>query len=214
MVDGSTISMNAEEYHFVTIWRVPGTVEDVAAVISDIETLPEWWPSVYLDVEELVAGDEDGIGKEVELTTTGWLPYILHWQFRVDESDYPYRFTLDARGDFVGRGEWTLRQTGEQVVVRYEWSIRSEKPLLRYGSILFHPIFAANHRWAMARGEESLRLELERRALQEGERDRLPSPPGPVDRQRILCMTIFVLFWMGMVGSILIYLVRRRFKAG
>jgi hypothetical protein len=31
---------------------------------------------------------------------------------------------------------------------------------LRYGSFLFKPIFAANHRWAMARGEESLKREL------------------------------------------------------
>jgi hypothetical protein len=28
---------------------------------------------------------------------------------------------------------------------------------------LFKPIFSANHRWAMARGEESLRRELSRR---------------------------------------------------
>jgi hypothetical protein len=31
---------------------------------------------------------------------------------------------------------------------------------LRYLSFLFKPFFSANHRWAMARGEESLRREL------------------------------------------------------
>jgi hypothetical protein len=41
--------------------------------------------------------------------------------------------------------------------------VRADKPLLRYGSWFFKPIFAANHRWAMARGEESLKRELERR---------------------------------------------------
>ena len=42
--------------------------------------------------------------------------------------------------------------------------IRAEKPLLRYLSFLLKPVFSANHRWAMARGEESLRAELGRRA--------------------------------------------------
>jgi hypothetical protein len=43
------------------------------------------------------------------------------------------------------------------------------------------PIFAANHRWAMARGEESLRLELARRhAKSDEERARIPVPPQPV----------------------------------
>ncbi len=43
------------------------------------------------------------------------------------------------------------------------------------------PIFAANHRWAMSRGERSLKLELARRhagsdaALQVA----IPAPPGP-----------------------------------
>ena len=44
--------MSAEQYRFVTEWRVRGTIDDVADVIADIEALPEWWPAVYLDVEE------------------------------------------------------------------------------------------------------------------------------------------------------------------
>ena len=40
------------------------------------------------------------------------------------------------------------------------------------------PFFAANHRWAMARGEESLALELRRRrARTEAERQAIPAPP-------------------------------------
>jgi len=52
--------------------------------------------------------------------------------------------------------------------------------MLRYGSFVFKPIFAANHRWAMAKGEESLRLELERRHTRTPEElARIPAPPGP-----------------------------------
>jgi hypothetical protein len=49
---------------------------------------------------------------------------------------------------------------------------------LRRLTWLLRPVFAANHRWAMARGEESLRLELRRcRAGSEAERRRVPPPP-------------------------------------
>jgi hypothetical protein len=48
------------------------------------------------------------------------------------------------------------------VDVEYIWTIQANKPLLRALSFLLRPIFAANQHWAMARGAESLRLELSR----------------------------------------------------
>lgn len=182
--------MAANEYHFVTRWRVPGTVEEVADVLSDAPDLPRWWPSVYLDVEQTAPGDEDGVGREVSLYTTGWLPYTLRWQFRVTESDYPHGFALEAWGDFVGRGEWTLVQDGDHVEVTYDWRVGAEKPLLRHLSFLLRPVFAANHRWAMARGEESLRLELARRAA-DGD-DQVPPPPGPTTALTFLSRATFL----------------------
>jgi hypothetical protein len=171
--------MRANEYHFTTHWRVPGTVEEIADILGDAPGLTRWWPSVYLDVQETKPGDENGLGKEVSLYTKGWLPYTLCWQFRVTESNYPNGFAIEAWGDFVGRGEWTLHQDGDWVDVTYDWQVRADKPLLRRLSVLLKPIFAANHRWAMARGEESLRLELARRSVAEHERTQLPAPPGP-----------------------------------
>jgi len=42
------------------------------------------------------------------------------------------------------------------------------------------PIFSANHHWAMAKGEESLKLELARRhATSAEELARIPAPPQP-----------------------------------
>ena len=82
-------------------------------------------------MRELSPGDEQGLGKEVDLYTKGWLPYTLRWRFRVVEQRWPHSLTLEAAGDFVGRGVWTLRQDGPWTDVRYEWDVRADKPLLR-----------------------------------------------------------------------------------
>jgi hypothetical protein len=120
------------------------------------------------------------MGKVVDLYTKGWLPYTLRWQFRVTETRYPNGFTLEAWGDFTGRGIWTFSQDGEWVDITYDWKIRADKPLLRDFSFIMKPIFSANHRWAMAKGLESLRLELARRhAATAEERSRVPAPPRP-----------------------------------
>jgi hypothetical protein len=170
----------SNDYHFITYWRVPGTVEEVQRVLADPRDLPRWWPSVYLDVQQLSPGDERGLGKEVALFTKGWLPYTLRWAFTVTEV-HPNGLTLEARGDFNGRGIWTFVPDGSDVIIVYDWKIRADKPLLRDLSFLMKPIFGANHRWAMARGEESLKLELARRRAQAAGTAlaTLPAPPGP-----------------------------------
>jgi hypothetical protein len=153
----------------------------VADVLGDPLALPRWWPSVYLDVWQVRPPDENGVGGRVKLHTKGWLPYTLRWQFEIVESRYPNGFTLIATGDFDGRGAWTFEQNGPFVDLTYDWRLRAEKPLLRNLSFLLKPIFEANHRWAMERGEESLKLELaRRRAGSRAARAAIPRPPGPV----------------------------------
>ena len=175
--------MASNDYHFVTHWRVEGTLEEVAGVITDGAGLARWWPSVYLKVEELEPGDASGVGKVVRLHTKGWLPYTLRWQLRVAEIRAD-GFTLEASGDFAGRGVWTFAQEGAWVRITYDWRVRAEKPLLRRLSSLLKPIFAANHRWAMAQGEESLRLEVaRRRARSDAERAGIPPPPAATTSQ-------------------------------
>ncbi|HXD74005.1 MAG TPA: SRPBCC family protein [Vicinamibacterales bacterium] len=153
----------SNDYHFVTRWKVAGTCEEVSDVLGDPLDLPRWWPMVYLQVEELRPGGRSGIGRRVRLLTKGKLPYRLRWEFEVVESRYPHGFAIEAEGDFEGAGAWTFTQHGPDVDILFDWRIRAEKPLLRWLSFVMKPIFAANHRWAMARGEECLARELSRR---------------------------------------------------
>ena len=177
----------SNEYAFLTTWLIPATPEEIVDVLGDAEALACWWPSVYLSVKVVEPGDERGLGRVVDLHTKGWLPYTLRWQFRVTQSDPPHGFTIEASGDFVGRGVWTLTpgpggETGFTTRVEYDWRILAEKGLLKRLSFLMKPVFAANHRWAMARGEESLLLEIARRkAAREAATTAaaIPTPPGP-----------------------------------
>lgn len=172
--------MASNEYHFISDWQVEGTVDEVSAIIMDTDSLPRWWPSVYLAATVLQTGQQDGTRRVVKLHTRGWLPYSLDWTLRVIESRRPYGLTLEAEGDFRGQGIWHFVQEGAHVLMRYDWRIRADKPLLRLLSFALKPVFAANHRWAMKRGEESLRLELaRRRARNPLELASVPAPPGP-----------------------------------
>jgi len=169
--------MNSQ-YEFVTVWRVPGTVAEVTTVLGDAESLTRWWPSVYLDVVARKEGGVGGVGGVADLHTKGWLPYTLRWTLTITEPITATGFALEADGDLCGTGRWSFEQDGPEVEITYDWRVRTTKPLLRRLSWLFKPIFSANHRWAMARGEESLRLELRRRrVVTKTERASVPPPP-------------------------------------
>lgn len=180
--------MAANDYHFITTWRIPAPPGEISEILGDAAALSRWWPSVYLEVRVLEAGDERGLGKTVDLWTKGFLPYTLRWRFTVTESNPPTGFRIEASGDFVGRGIWTLTPiadadapSGLSTLVTYDWLVLAEKGVLKTFSAVMKPIFSANHRWAMARGEESLRLEIARRrsAGDAGVLAAIRRPPAP-----------------------------------
>lgn len=158
--------MASHDYEFVSFWNVIGTSEEVYDILINGLEYPRWWPEVYLDVEQTSPGSEHGLGKAGRLLTKGKLPYTLRWSMVVTAVNYPNGFTLQASGDFNGVGIWTFTQNGPAVMIRFDWKIRVEKTVLKHLSFLMKPIFRANHRWAMRRGSEALRVELLRRRAQ------------------------------------------------
>ncbi|HSI72124.1 MAG TPA: SRPBCC family protein [Fimbriimonas sp.] len=155
--------MRSNDYHFVSRWCFQARIEEVAAILEEIESLPDWWPMVYLQVRILDPGANNGIGRKVDLLTKGRLPYQLRWQFTVVDNNNPYGFTIEAEGDFVGRGVWRLVQNGPLAEVEFDWRIRAEKPILKSMSWAMKPVFEWNHRWAMDQGQECLCAEIKRR---------------------------------------------------
>ncbi|MEO1139231.1 MAG: SRPBCC family protein [Pseudomonadota bacterium] len=144
-------------------WRIEATIEEVAEALGDVERLTEWWGDVYLSVNVLDPGDENGLGRKVAFHSRGKLPYTLRWQGTVIDVEPPRSWTIRAEGDLAGQGVWTLTQDGPVADIVYDWTVDVEKPWMRVLAPFLWPAFTANHKWAMARGEEGLRNEIARR---------------------------------------------------
>jgi len=149
-------------YELVSQWRVPGPIERVYAVLSDVEAAPRWWPQAYHRVHEIARGEANGVGRILEITTKGALPYRLTWRLEILELEPPRLIRLRASGELVGFGEWQLAGAGDDVALTYTWRVRAEHPLLRRLEFLLKPIFALNHNWVMRKGEEGMRSEMTR----------------------------------------------------
>ncbi len=195
----------ADSYFFVSHWRVKGLLEEVFTLLKQPERLPLWWPSVYLAVEELQRGERNGIGRQLALKTKGWLPYTLNWVLEVTEVLPNEQLSLRASGDLEGRGTWMLAQDGDYVNISYEWEVMVHKPLLKQFAPLFKPVFALNHRWAMAQGQTSLALELQRlKAKSYEDALKVPAPPGPEPEARAWAILgggailALLICWMGL----------------
>ncbi len=150
-------------YELVSRWRVPGPIGRAYDVLSDGEAMPRWWPQAYRRVREIAPGAADGVGRVLEITTRGALPYELTWRLELLETERPRLIRVRASGELAGFGEWQLAEAGNDVALTYTWRVRAEKPMLRRLEFLLKPLFALNHGWVMRKGEEGMRRELARR---------------------------------------------------
>jgi hypothetical protein len=164
----------------LTTWRVPGSIDEVYALISDFQQLPRWWPAGFYDALEIQPGDGSGIGRIVRLETRGWLPFVLHWHTNAIEAEPTRHLRTQIWGDLDGWWDWRFNeQTPGWVTVTCDWETRVRKPVLRQLAPLLKPLLEANQRSVMAKGQESLRLALARRkATTESQRLALMPPPS------------------------------------
>jgi hypothetical protein len=147
-------------FEFVTDWSVEGTLAMVNCILKDVESFPRWWRPVYISARMVEPGESDGVGRRVQFTTRGFLPYVLHWDLRVVQSHEPYGFTFASSGDLAGLGAWKLRQDQNRVRLQLRWNVRAEKTAVRAISMISRRLIAKNHAWAMAKGQEGLAAEI------------------------------------------------------
>ena len=148
-------------YRFVTEWRLAAPIETVFETIEDTLAWPEWW-SMVKAVERLHEGGENSIGTVDRMTFVGRLPYRLAFDMRVARRRVPDELVSTATGELEGVDEWSLLTDGDWPVVRYVWSIRTN----RWWMNLFAPlpfvrqIFELNHHSVMRNGLKGIRHRL------------------------------------------------------
>jgi hypothetical protein len=72
------------------------------------------------------------------------------------EATAPSRLVSRIEGDFVGEGIWTISPAERGTRAALEWNVEVRKSLVRHLTPVLRPLFAWNHRWAIARGLESI----------------------------------------------------------
>lgn len=159
----------AEYYEFVTIWRFDAPIEKVWEHIKDSERWHEWWRGV-LKVEQLKAGNADGLGKIVRSTWKSALPYKLEFDSEVIRLEHLKLIEARAFGELEGIGRWTLTAENENTTsVRYDWKVRTTKSWMNLLAPLAKPFFRWNHNVIMNWGGAGLAKKLDCNLLESSE---------------------------------------------
>lgn len=153
------------EYRFLTIWQLEAPLAAVCKAIENSLAWPEWWPGVE-KVEELSAGDADGIGSVRRYTWKGRLPYRLTFDVQVTHMELQTMVEGVASGDVEGIGRWSFANEGALTVARYEWQVRPAALWMRLLSPVASPLFRWNHDMLMRQGGEGLARRLNARLVQ------------------------------------------------
>jgi uncharacterized protein YndB with AHSA1/START domain len=139
------------EYRFVDTWHLAADIEHVYDLVGEPLRYPDWWGDVWLSAEG--DGGEPEPGKHVDVVTRGFLPYRIRWSLTCLEVDRPHRIHSRLEGDFEGTGTWLLSEDAAGTIAELDFRPDVRKPGVRQLTPVLRPLFSANHRWAMKRGQ-------------------------------------------------------------
>ena len=183
--DGKTIaaaavSQASNQYQFVSRWRVEGTCGEVADVLGDPLALRAL-VAVGLPRRRGAAAARRARPRPARAAAHQRLAARTRCAGSSRSSSRAIRTASRSSRAATSTAAACGRssRTAPSSTSTYDWRLRAEKPLLRNLSFLLKPLFEANHRWAMAQGEESLKLELlRRRATSDAARAACRRRPG------------------------------------
>ncbi|WP_295456668.1 SRPBCC family protein [uncultured Thiodictyon sp.] len=139
----------------LTIWRIEAPLEEVFLAIEDSLRWPDWWPGVQ-KVEEVAAGDVDGINNVRRYVWKGSLPYRMVFAVRVTRIENLVAIEGAAAGDLEGVGRWQFTRQGTVSIVHYDWQVRSTRWWMKLIAPVARSLFIRNHSRIMAQGGAGL----------------------------------------------------------
>ncbi|MBA3866826.1 MAG: polyketide cyclase [Solirubrobacterales bacterium] len=143
------------EYAFLTTWLLESPRQPIWDAIYDQAAWPSWWRGVE-EAQELVPGDEDGVGTVSRLVWKSLLPYRVEFEVTSTRVEHPDLMEGHAVGELEGVGRWRFYEQGDVTAVVYEWKVTTTVPWMNRLAPLLRPAFEWNHDWVMARGGEGI----------------------------------------------------------
>jgi uncharacterized protein YndB with AHSA1/START domain len=151
--------MTTTDFVLVSHWRIAAPRERVWEALKHPTEWPRWWPFVKA-VDELDAGDADGLGARYRFHWTSRLPYSIRLLTTVVEIRRTERIVARAEGDLRGTGTWRLAERDGATAVEYTWQVDLDRAWMRGLLPILRPAFAWNHNAVMAAGEAGLSRDL------------------------------------------------------
>lgn len=155
--------MSTTDFVLVSHWTIATDRQATWRALKHPVEWPRWWPFVRA-VDELDAGDADGLGARYRFHWASRLPYSIRLLTTVTDIEEPNLIRAQAEGDLRGVGTWKLGDTAGQTNVEYTWSVNLDRSWMRALLPVLRPAFAWNHNAVMAAGEVGLRNYLARAA--------------------------------------------------
>ncbi len=141
--------MSFYNYHFVTHWKICGSIQKVYTILKDGPNYSQWWKPAYVSTEKI------GTDK-VRSLVRAKLPYTLSFTTELIRENPPHELEIKATGELAGRGLWKLSEDGEWVDITFYWDVAAQKPIVQWLSFFLRPVFRWNHDWVMKQGEKTL----------------------------------------------------------
>ena len=155
--------MSTTDFVLVSHWTIAADRRAVWQALKHPVDWPHWWPFVRA-VDELDAGDADGVGARYRFHWASRLPYSIRLLTTVTDIQEPTLIRARAEGDLRGVGTWRLDDARGQTNVEYTWSVDLDRSWMRALLPVLRPAFAWNHNAVMAAGEAGLQNYLARAA--------------------------------------------------
>lgn len=146
---------DAADFVLVSNWTLAASVDAVWDALKHPVEWPRWWSFVRA-VDELDAGDADGVGARYRFHWSSRLPYSIRLKTTVTAIERPRRIVARAEGDLRGIGTWRLDSDRSTTRVEYTWSVDLDRAWMRTLLPVLRPAFAWNHNAVMAAGERGL----------------------------------------------------------
>lgn len=107
-------------------------------------------------MEKLVTGDIDGVGSVHRFTWKGKIPYRFAFTMRVTRYVPGVLLEGVAEGEVVGTGRWDFIRANDITIVRYTWTVRTNRLWMNLLAPIAKPIFKWNHDQVIRQGELGL----------------------------------------------------------